>query len=589
MLYLSSEQEAGFHRLDRSLQELAVLFRQGISSVEDLVKDLAFCMGDRLLEQLREERQQEMQDRKEQELRDRFLERLRFEDMYVRMDSVKDAHEETFQWIFDQSKQDAKWSNFGEWLEKGSGTFWINGKAGSGKSTLMNYIIQNSETADLLTKWAGSKSLVQPSFFFWASGSQLQRSVEGLLRSLAYQILKVHPGLIPLMIRQNSGSADTENAPRWTEKRLRQCVKALVGEVSKTHRICLFLDGLDEFAGDHDDLLYFVEQLVEDTEIKCCFSSRPERAFEDFTPSETLRLQDLTDSDIKKYIDDNLGLLPQIHKLPSEKQEERKNLWNEIAEKADGVFLWVELAVKSQIWGIKNRDPFEILRERLLSLPSDINDLYSQMLERIDRVYWEEVAWYLKATLHMNDRDFIWCPASIYRFAIARFGIDADLHISNGLSSSNIRSRCSDISEWINLRCAGLLDVRKHHVRGFQDPDAEECAPNGRDSSRYPPWRLIDSSPEHAGTDWTESLVVIFHRTVGDYLKSHPKGQEFLNHDHSFPAYARLLDTAISVVEITLLSDRDVTNFFGKAVTRTFQLAAYFHPANEEILQMSVA
>lgn len=539
---LSLEQQEGFCRLDQSMQVLAMVFKEGKTSIEDLVCHLHERF-DQALEQVSKQHEREKQEQVDQELRNRFLERLRFADMNVRIQTVEEAYEETFRWVFDQPHEDQKWSNFGLWLENGGGTFWISGKAGSGKSTLMNFIVQNPETKERLDKWAGLKKLLRPFFFFWASGSPLQRSVEGFLRSLAYQIIKVHTGLIPLIIRQNSGSAAIENAPKWTEKALRQCIQVLVREVTKTHRICFFFDGLDEFEGDHDDLLEFVEQLVENPDIKCCFSSRPERAFEDFMPSEMLRLQDLTESDIKKYIDKKLARLPQIRKLPPEKQDDRRRLRDMIAAKAEGVFLWVALAVKSQIIGVRNRDSLEKLEKRLLSLPNGIEDLYTEMLGRIDKNDWEEVAWYLKFALYRNEQQDR-SESSVYLYTIAKFGVDQELRITERVLASNIRSLCSEISERINICCKGFLEVQKSYIRESQsssDNQLEVEAENIMDDD----WRLIDYDSAHLGLDWASSRVIFFHRTAGDYFKSHPSGQSFLAHDHLFPANSGLLIAAM--------------------------------------------
>ena len=70
-----------------------------------------------------------------------FLKSLYFPEIHSRQEEIANAHKKTFQWIFDESGEKVRpWSNFIEWLEEGSGTYWISGKAGSGKSTLMNYV-----------------------------------------------------------------------------------------------------------------------------------------------------------------------------------------------------------------------------------------------------------------------------------------------------------------------------------------------------------------------------------------------------------------------------------------------------------------
>lgn len=61
---------------------------------------------------------------------------LRFDSMRARESDIVQAYEETYEWIF---SGDRKW-NFLEWLRTGDGVFWIAGRAGSGKSTLMKFL-----------------------------------------------------------------------------------------------------------------------------------------------------------------------------------------------------------------------------------------------------------------------------------------------------------------------------------------------------------------------------------------------------------------------------------------------------------------
>lgn len=94
---------------------------------------------------------------------------LHFDEIQKRQESIKDAHRNTFEWIFDQSTQSlGRWDNFVNWLEKGQGIYWINGKAGSGKSTLMRFLTQEEyeRTMESLRKWSGTKNVISLSFFF---------------------------------------------------------------------------------------------------------------------------------------------------------------------------------------------------------------------------------------------------------------------------------------------------------------------------------------------------------------------------------------------------------------------------------------
>lgn len=215
-------------------------------------------------------RRQQEREREEQ----RFLESLKFPDLIHGHKKIVEAHEETYRWIFDASGQKlGKWSNFVEWLQNGHGTYWINGKAGSGKSTLMNFIRQNSQTLDYLEKWAGTRNLLTPLFFFSVTDSKMQQSVEGLLRSLMCQILEEYKKFVPNISQETlTALSGTQAFPVWTEGKLRQCFQVLIEAITPALRICIFIDGLDECSGDHRELLKLVFQVANNNEdVKICY------------------------------------------------------------------------------------------------------------------------------------------------------------------------------------------------------------------------------------------------------------------------------------------------------------------------------
>ena len=124
---------------------------------------------------------------------------LFFEQIDERRESIKDAAPRTLEWIFKEPNADASalqgsdepWDNFPIWLRKDSSTYWIRGKAGSGKSTLMAHIVEDQRTRENLEHWSGGKELLVLSFFFWRPGIGLQNNVLGILRSLLYQIFNL--------------------------------------------------------------------------------------------------------------------------------------------------------------------------------------------------------------------------------------------------------------------------------------------------------------------------------------------------------------------------------------------------------------
>jgi ABC-type glutathione transport system ATPase component len=130
-----------------------------------------------------------------------ILQSLRYKSMTVRHSNITEAYNETFRWIFNTDKlpvYDARSKiGFSRWLCSEGGIFWVSGKAGSGKSTLMKYICDSTQTAASLHQWAGGAKLVTASYYFWNAGTDMQKSQQGLLQSLLYEILTRCPDLIP--------------------------------------------------------------------------------------------------------------------------------------------------------------------------------------------------------------------------------------------------------------------------------------------------------------------------------------------------------------------------------------------------------
>jgi hypothetical protein len=104
-----------------------------------------------------------------------ILQSLSYPSMSHRYESVLESYPETSEWAFrDSETKQLPWSNLSQWLRTGEGIYWINGKAGSGKSTLMKHIFDDARTRRFLREWANGAALNPPtttplclaSFFF---------------------------------------------------------------------------------------------------------------------------------------------------------------------------------------------------------------------------------------------------------------------------------------------------------------------------------------------------------------------------------------------------------------------------------------
>ncbi|EWZ80145.1 LOW QUALITY PROTEIN: hypothetical protein FOWG_15785 [Fusarium oxysporum f. sp. lycopersici MN25] len=110
-----------------------------------------------------------------------LLKSLLFHTIKQRHNAIPERHQDTFKWVFERDTH-----QFCEWLESESGFFWVKGKAGSGKSTLMKYLAAHSQTKSLLQVWGKGQRVVTASHFFWNAGTSMQKSISGLFQTILY-------------------------------------------------------------------------------------------------------------------------------------------------------------------------------------------------------------------------------------------------------------------------------------------------------------------------------------------------------------------------------------------------------------------
>ncbi|KAL8310944.1 hypothetical protein RB597_001950 [Gaeumannomyces tritici] len=407
------------------------------------------------------------------------LDKLRFDTIDDRYEGIRLAHSKTFCWIFGtQLEKDAPPSSFSEWLASAEDLFWVSGKPGSGKSTLMKYLCLHRETRRRLQTWAQGNRLIMADFFFWNAAKQsLQKSQQGLLRSLLYQILRQSPELIERIypdightqLQRHSSTASHPGTWNRTLQvpSLATSVPGLISVLRRAcellaasnEKCCFFIDGLDEFEGQSKDIIDLIGILRSIPNVKICVSSRPWNEFEDKfgqCGSRKLYMQDLTREDIRKYVCDAFENDVNYHEL--EEDGAGRNLINEIIEAAQGVFLWVILVVRSFQEGLINGDRIKDLQVRLRQLPRDLNEYFEKILfSDVPEFYQQQSARIFAAALNAHG------PLPLMTYWLMEQG-DADyaceLEIGPPLNVQQATKRHKQMRKRLNACCKGLLEVR---------------------------------------------------------------------------------------------------------------------------------
>lgn len=321
------------------------------------------------------------------------LSSLAFEKFQARYERISKAHENTYTWAFEDNIEGTHGPmplHFARWMRRKNGIYWVRGKAGSGKSTFMKFISRHSRMFALLKEWAGGHKLVVCKYFFWNAGTALQKSQEGLLRSVLFDILKQCRELIPLA-EENMGERQflsTEHDGLWsTSALLKTCRHILSQQLSV--KFCLFIDGLDEYEGESDDLIATVQSLAENSHVKLCVSSRPWIEFVDAfgeDPERLLKLEDLTARDIRLYVHDTLWSYRRYRRLAA-MDGSVLVLEEEVLQRSQGVFLWVYLVVRSLLEGARYVDSIQLLQQRLRRFPRDLKPFFDHMLRGVSEIY----------------------------------------------------------------------------------------------------------------------------------------------------------------------------------------------------------
>jgi hypothetical protein len=384
---------------------------------------------------------------------------LYFHQLSDRFDDIDEAHKKTFEWIFDpDATMDTSNSvNFNDWLHGDSRIYWVSGKAGSGKSTLMKYLMSRCE--EPLKKWAGETPLVLLSFFSWNAGSDLQRSHQGLLQSLLHTALEEEPELGPILFPDQYGTTmDWQAFPSLHQ--LRRAFKELLYQTRIPLKVAVLIDGLDEFEEASDSemkkLIEILRGGARSGHIKAILSSRPLALYEDaFEDDPKLRLHDLTHGDITTYVNDTLGRHKHMVRLRNADPEGAERLTSSLIDSASGVFMWVRLAAKNLLKGLQNYDTIPELQRRLDVLPRDLEALFEHMLQSIPPEYRKESSCIFQTIRHVGS-DLTACE--LY---FSDFSLDAVLRAETSpLSDLRVQDIQSNVEGRLRSRCFGLVELR---------------------------------------------------------------------------------------------------------------------------------
>lgn len=479
---------------------------------------------------------------------DCLLQSLRYPEMNERRTTIEKSHQNTFKWIYsgrgsrksksrseqvddenesrenedepidgedeqidddeneqinDEDNKINNWDSFTQFLKGPDKMYWIRGKAGSGKSCLMKFVLQERQTKDAFAQWRPQSSTTFLSHFFWNSGSNMQNSLKGFLMSLMYQLLEHSSMRAHTLLSENPHILRYRNNGDWAISELIGVLKQSAVYEPDANAICIFIDGLDEVDQDFGNfsLIKLVKDLSLSNNVKLCVSSRPEAEFKTFLSAcPHLKLEDLTRKDMVTMTRDTLkDIFGSLGRIDRDKLQ---RLIRMTVEKAEGVFLWVSYVLKSLEKGLIRFDTWEDLEKRLNMLPKGVASLYRDMWKRLneDETLWrEDAAWYFKYLLEYG-KSLLRGDEDMILLTLSKNPSLCDKIIQDrAYDEDEFWTHCLETESQMTARCAGLLEFHRFQ---YHEPD------------------------NSAKTSW--GTIEFIHRSAREFLETTDDGQDIL-------------------------------------------------------------
>lgn len=279
-------------------------------------------------------------------------------------------------------------------------------------------------------------------------------------------------------------------------------------DMLQSHCFAFFIDGLDEFQStmqdDHRDLVKLLCKWAASPtgNIKICVSSREYPSFMDgFSPHLRIRFHDLTRRDMDTYIRDKLA-----HANAEDSFEDLVSL---IMNKADGVFLWVALVVKSLREGLENGLSCSDLTREVDVLPEQLESLYKHILMSLGKSArtkaYQTFAMVAELKKHESYRMSLLAYSFFEEYETGNVFMKSERTFPmSSLTGTCGKAKAQSTSRKLAGWCKGLVEVYKRDF--WVDDPSEEDSP--QETPCITAWE-----------DWSMELDFA-HRSISDFLES---------------------------------------------------------------------
>ena len=266
----------------------------------------------------------------------------------------------TSEWILRNSDYQ-KWMDF-DHNSAGNSHLWIERIPGSGKSTLMQFLVRRLEAQPVF-------NIVPLAVFFKFRGHKFERSVLSLYGCLLYQLLQMVPNAGADFYRRLLEKEETRGRyADWNREELSEAFEMVLNSCPPKHsRLVFFIDGLDgceDLEGGRRIVEHFIrlrDRLeLNGSILKVCWSTRLISAYIGFNAVLHIQMEHEIQADIERFI--NRGVDKARWSIESQQ---------ELVKESKEPFRWAYLAIQ------------RIAKERERS-PTSIANLYESVWAVLD-------------------------------------------------------------------------------------------------------------------------------------------------------------------------------------------------------------
>jgi hypothetical protein len=437
----------------------------------------------------------------------------------------------------------------------------------------MKFLYEHHTTRSLLNDWADDKSLILARFFFWKPGSPLQKNLTGLIQSILYHVLSQIPHHAAVIFPQHWSPSEYQ---AWGDPVPLNMTKAEIFcafdtlikrcSIYDDHRLCFFIDGLDEFEEtykSYGDLVNYLQDWVKKSsgDVKICVSSRELPNFVNrLSSDQRIRLQNLTRNDISEFTRQKLNQEIYYQKLLKQHPRKCEKLENQINIKSDGVFLWVALTLKLLCEDFVYEEPLDDLLRKLDSFPPDLEEFFRHILNSIPKGHRRKA--YCSLAFAMKSIEImpysrparytkcvgssLYSTNSVFNYWLLDKYIDSPRFATRDMkfmSANEIDEALSLGATHVTGRCRGLLELQ------ITDSGKVKDEKDTRDALSRVNRLLI-------------YRATFIHRSVPEFLEDSLKAEASI-YLQDFDVMDAILQNLIALVKtITITENKRLTSFF---------------------------